>query len=195
MTCYSAPMVPMRYTTLMRDEEVLRFWFEETSPALWFTKDSAFDRVLTERFGALHHQATQGECWGWRTTPRGRLAEVIVLDQFSRNIHRDTPQAFAHDGMALVLAQEAIAVGADQALRSVERGFLYMPYQHSESLLIHQTAVELYRSLDDPEGYEWELKHQAIIERFGRYPHRNAILGRASTAEEVAFLKEPGSSF
>ena len=179
----------------MSYEDVLHFWFEEIDPALWFAKDEAFDRTLGERFGDLHHRAAQAECWTWRASPRGRLAEVILLDQFSRNIHRDTPQAFVHDPMALVLAQEAIACGADAKLRPMERSFLYMPFMHSESLVIHEQAVPLFRATGIWESYDFELKHKAIIERFGRYPHRNAILGRASTPEEVAFLEEPGSSF
>lgn len=176
-------------------EQVLAFWFEETSPQQWWSVDATFDAKVRERFGALLRQAGQGELYGWRAQPRGRLAEVIVLDQFPRNIHRGTAQAFACDPMALALAQEAIAGGHDRTLQPVERSFLLLPYMHSESALIHVEAERLYRANGLPDNYEFELKHKAIIDRFGRYPHRNAILGRESTAEELAFLQQPGSSF
>jgi uncharacterized protein (DUF924 family) len=176
-------------------EQVLAFWFEETSPQQWWRVDAAFDATVRERFGALLRQAGQAELYGWRAQPRGRLAEVIVLDQFPRNIHRGTAQAFALDPMALALAQEAVAGGHDQTLTPVERSFLLLPYMHSESALIHVEAERLYRANGLPDNYEFELKHKAIIDRFGRYPHRNAILGRESTTEELAFLEQPGSSF
>ena len=131
----------------------------------------------------------------WRDTPHGRLAEIIVLDQFSRNLFRNSAKAFAQDGMALVLAQEAVRSGADAALMPQERVFLYMPYMHSESAAIHQTAVELFTRNGISDNLDYELKHKAIIDRFGRYPHRNAVLGRTSTPGEIAFLQEPGSSF
>lgn len=130
------------------------------------------------------------------TERRGIIyAEIIVLDQFSRNIFRHTPQAFAYDSMALVLAQEAIDHGASQSLNAIERSFLYLPFMHSESQRIHQIAEQLFRSNGIDQNYEFELKHKAIIDRFGRYPHRNEILGRTSTAEEIEFLKQPNSSF
>ena len=176
-------------------QEILDFWFTEISPAQWWAKDAKFDRLLTERFGDLHAQAARGELFGWRGTAAGRLAEVIVLDQFSRNLFRDSAAAFACDGMALVLAQEAIAADAEQALRPVERSFLYMPFMHSESLAIHEIAVRLFERNGIPGNLDFELRHKAIIERFGRYPHRNAALGRESTPEEREFLKQPGSRF
>lgn len=175
--------------------DIIRFWFTEIDRALWFRKDADFDRLLDERFGALHAQACLGELSAWRDTPHGRLAEIIVLDQFSRNLFRDSAKAFAQDGMALVLAQEAVRTGADAALAPQERVFLYMPYMHSESAAIHQTAVELFTRNGIADNLDYELKHKAIIDRFGRYPHRNAVLGRTSTPEEIAFLQEPGSSF
>ncbi|KEA65653.1 putative transmembrane protein [Marinobacterium lacunae] len=175
--------------------EVLDFWFEEIEPAAWWKKDTAFDRVIESRFGALFEQACKGELYSWRKRADGRLAEIILLDQFSRNIYRDRPEAFAQDGMALVLAQEAISVGADVALSKPQRRFLYMPYMHSESALIHEAAQKLFLRSGSDDAYEYELKHKAIIDRFGRYPHRNAILGRESTAEEIEFLKQPGSGF
>lgn len=175
--------------------EILTFWFEEIDRSLWFKKDADFDRMLAERFGALHAQASLGELSAWRDTPHGRLAEIIVLDQFSRNLFRNSPKAFAQDGMVLVLAQEAVRAGADAALSKQECVFLYMPYMHSESLAIHETAVELFTRNGIQSNLEYELKHKAIIERFGRYPHRNAVLGRSSTPEELEFLSQPGSSF
>ncbi len=179
----------------MTPDAVLDFWFTEITPAQWWKVDAAFDAALAERFGALHAGAVQGELHAWRATPRGRLAEVIVLDQFSRNIHRGTARAFAADPMALALAQEAVAGGHDAVLPPIERGFLYMPWMHSESRAIHAQAVVLFTRLGDEGSLRFEKAHQAIIERFGRYPHRNAILGRASTLEEMQFLREPGSRF
>ncbi len=175
--------------------DVIRFWFEECTPAQWWSKDAAFDRLIAQRFAATHAQATRCELHAWRGTPLGRLAEVIVLDQFSRNLHRDSALAFAHDALALALAQEAIAAGADARLTAVQRSFLYLPYMHSESLAIHAIALDLYQRNGIAENLDFERRHQRIIERFGRYPHRNAALGRHSTAEEIAFLQQPGSSF
>ncbi|MBV1790162.1 DUF924 domain-containing protein [Marinobacterium sp. D7] len=175
--------------------EVLAFWFDEIDPASWWKKDETFDRTVETRFGELHRQACMGELFTWRKRADGRLAEIILLDQFSRNIYRDKPEAFAWDGMALVLAQEAVSIGADMALSKPQRRFLYMPYMHSESATIHLQAEQLFRSAGSDDAYDYELKHKAIIDRFGRYPHRNSILGRESTAEEVEFLSQPGSSF
>ncbi|HEY8385800.1 MAG TPA: DUF924 family protein [Porticoccaceae bacterium] len=178
-----------------QSDDVLTFWFEETKPAQWWEKDAAFDRLVTARFGAVHRCAVVGELYPWREDARGRLAEIIVLDQFSRNIHRDTAAAFATDGMALALAQEVVAQGLDQTLSPMERTFIYMPYMHSESLVIHDVALELFRANGIAESLHFEVLHRDIIVRFGRYPHRNAILGRPSTDEELAFLQQPGSSF
>ena len=180
---------------MMRYEDILRFWFEEIKPEQWFRKDGDFDALITKRFSAIHAQAIRCELYSWRGQPRGRLAEIIVLDQFSRNMFRNTPQAFSADSMALALAQEAVAAEADHQLDSEEKRFLYMPYMHSESARIHEAAVELFSQEGLENSLEWELKHQVIIEQFGRYPQRNAILGRDSTPQEVAFLQQPGSSF
>ncbi|MEJ6000325.1 DUF924 family protein [Paucibacter soli] len=179
----------------MTHQDILRFWFEETPHRAWWTADPAFDALIRERFGELLRRAAQGECEAWRSKPRGRLAEIVLLDQFSRNVYRGSPQAFAQDGMALVLAQEAVSRGELAPLSGVERGFLLLPYMHSESRLVHQCAEQLYRehALDD--NYQFELRHKTIIDRFGRYPHRNAVLGRVSTAEELEFLQQAGSSF
>lgn len=175
--------------------EVLEFWFKEVEPKQWWAVDPAFDARLGERFLPLLEKAARGELLAWRVAAKGRLSEVIVLDQFSRNLYRNTPQAFAQDAMALALAQEAVAAGALEQLPPVERAFLLMPYMHSESALIHVEAERLFNEWAPPGNYEFELRHKAIIDRFGRYPHRNRILGRSSTSEEEAFLKEPGSSF
>jgi uncharacterized protein (DUF924 family) len=176
-------------------EDVLQFWFEEVTPAQWWKVDKDFDQLVFRRFSALHSQAVQSELVEWRKSPRGRLAEVIVLDQFSRNMFRGDPRAFAADPLALALAQEAVATGSDLELSEEQRVFLYMPYMHSESKLIHQTAENLFRHNAPKSNFDFELRHKAIIDRFGRYPHRNRILGRQSTAEELEFLEQPGSSF
>ncbi|MDN3522505.1 DUF924 family protein [Halomonas ramblicola] len=174
---------------------VLDFWFGELAPAQWFRKDPALDAEIGRRFGDLPAAARRGELWGWRRSPEGRLAEILVLDQFPRNLHRDSPLAFAGDPVALVLAQEAVARGADRALPVSWRAFLYLPYMHSESLVIHDEARRLFDQPGLEENLRFEHRHREILERFGRYPHRNAILGRASSAEELAFLERPGSSF
>ena len=179
----------------MTPVEILQFWFEQIDRALWFKKDSDFDQLLRDRFGVLHTQASLGELSVWRDSARGRLAEIIVLDQFSRNLFRDHAKAFAQDGMALVLAQEAVRLGMDTTLTAQERVFLYMPYMHSESKLVHEMAVELFTRNGIQNNLDYELKHKAIIDRFGRYPHRNSVLSRESTPEELAFLAQPGSSF
>jgi uncharacterized protein (DUF924 family) len=176
-------------------QAVLQFWFHEITPAQWWKVDPAFDRLIADRFGDIHSQAMRGELFEWRVTPRGRLAEVIVLDQFSRNIYRGSQRAFEGDTVALVLAQEAVSLKADVALPVEERAFLYMPYMHSESKRIHEVAERLFREGTSESSYNFELRHKAIIDRFGRYPHRNLALGRESTAEEIAFLAEPGSRF
>lgn len=175
--------------------QVIAFWFEETPPARWWKSDDAFDDLIRQRFGEWHGRAARGELFRWREHPLGRLAEVILLDQFSRNMYRGTARAFEQDVLALVLAQEAVARGVDQSLSAVERSFLYMPYMHSESPLIHRLAVDLFRDTGIRKNLEEELRHKAIIHRFGRYPHRNEILGRLSTEEEVEFLRQPGSRF
>lgn len=179
----------------MDHRDILKFWFDETKPKQYFEKDAAFDALIHQRFSEVHRAATQGELYEWRTAPAGRLAEIIVLDQFSRNLFRDRPEAFACDGMALVSAQEAVQTGADTTLPPVRRAFLYMPYMHSESRAIHVIAERLFRQPGLEDNLKYELRHKAIINRFGRYPHRNAILGRLSTPEEFQFLGQPSSSF
>lgn len=176
-------------------QDILHYWFHEIDPKQWWKVDPGFDQELTERFLSLLEQAKRGELAHWRSSAQGRLAEIMVLDQFSRNIYRNTPAAFAQDGMALVLAQEAITHGAALHLSPIETSFLYLPLMHSESAAIHLQAEQLYKELGLQGNYEFELKHKVIIDRFGRYPHRNAILGRASSAEEIEFLKQDGSHF
>jgi uncharacterized protein (DUF924 family) len=176
-------------------QQILDFWFKEISPGQWWAKDQQFDQLIASRFGDVLAQAASGELYHWRTDAKGRLAEIIVLDQFSRNIFRDTPAAFLQDAMALVLAQEAVAAGALPQLTADERSFLLLPYMHSESGAIHKLAEALYKAHAPDNNYQFELKHKAIIDRFGRYPHRNAILARASTDQELEFLKQPGSGF
>lgn len=177
-------------------EDVLAFWLEESTYADWWQKNAAFDARIRDRFGDTHAAACAGELWHWRKTPGGRLAEIIVLDQFSRNLYRDDPRAFAQDGMALALAQEAIDRGDDEKLKTqAQKRFLYMPFMHSESKPMHEVAMQLFCGIGDENTVKYEKLHKKIIDRFGRYPHRNAVLGRETTDEEAAFLKEPDSAF
>jgi len=178
---------------ILNYNDVLSFWFEEIRSAQWFAKSDELDTLIIDRFSILHAQAARAELYEWRETARGRLAEIIVLDQFSRNMYRNSPLAFACDPLALVLAQEAIRCGASSQLNPLECSFLYMPLMHSESLLIHAQAVKLFESNGIAMNLEYELKHKAIIEKFGRYPHRNTVFGRSSTPEELEFIiSHPG---
>lgn len=168
---------------------VLQFWFEELTPKQWFMRDDEVDAAIAGRFVSVHAQAAAGEFWGWRKTALGRLAEILVLDQFSRNLYRDDPRAFAQDPMALALSQEALSAGALAAMPSADhKAFLIMPFMHSESRPIHEEAVRLFSLPGLESNLAFELRHKDVIDRFGRYPHRNALLGRVSTAEETAFL-------
>ena len=179
----------------MEFREIIDFWFNEIEPAFWFRKDAAFDQLLRDRFSQVHRSAAQGELYSWRGNPEGRLAEIIVLDQFSRNMFRDSAKAFADDTVALVLSQTAVESGDDRLVEATHKAFLYMPYMHSESSLIHEQAVRLFSQPGLERNLEFEMKHKAIIDRFGRYPHRNAVLGRESTKEELEFLQQADSSF
>jgi uncharacterized protein (DUF924 family) len=176
-------------------ESVLQFWFQEITPAQWWKVDPELDQLIRSRFSALHVQASQSELYPWRKSPAGRLAEIIVLDQFSRNMFRGSKLAFATDPLALALAQEAVATGDDLKLPMEQRVFVYMPYMHSESRFIHGVAERIFKENAPESNYQFELRHKAIIDRFGRYPHRNETLGRASTVEELEFLAQPGSRF
>jgi len=188
-------------------QAVLDFWFlapdnpgHGQSRAEWFRKDDAFDAQIRERFGALIDTAIDGGLRDWAATPRGALAQILLLDQFTRNVYRGTPRAFAGDAQALELAIALTQDGQDQQLEPTLRAFVYMPFEHAEDLAMQARAVELFQLLTQSrEGFESMLdyaqRHQEVIARFGRFPHRNAILGRDSTPEEAAFLLQPGSSF
>jgi uncharacterized protein (DUF924 family) len=179
----------------MKFNEVYNFWFKELSTEQWYKKDLDLDKLIKKRFETALIQAINYELSSWRDDPQGSLSEVILLDQLSRNMYRDTAKAFAQDSMALKLSNRTIDSKQDLKLTTIERSFLYMPFMHSESLETHERAVELF-SIEGLEGnLDFEMKHKAIIERFGRYPHRNETLGRESTSEEIEFLAGPGSSF
>jgi len=179
----------------MSPEAILHFWFTELTPKQHYAKDAALDETIRTRFDATLTAAARCELFAWRATPEGRLAEILVLDQFSRNVYRETARAFAQDALALALAQELAASGQDRSLPLAQRSFAYMPYMHSESALVNAQAVELFSQPGLEDTLRFELRHKEIIDRFGRYPHRNALLGRVSSPEELAFLSEPGSGF
>ncbi len=193
---------------------VLDFWFgsiaddtatAQTQRKLWWSKDATVDADMRTRFSALVNAAAAGDHDDWAATPRGQLALILLFDQFPRNIYRDTPQAFAFDARALQLAHDLITAGADKTLRRIERVFCYLPLEHAESIEMQDRSVERFTALaaDAPEherntftGYvDYALRHRDVIARFGRFPHRNRILGRTSTPDETEFLKQPGSSF
>lgn len=184
----------MNKTTTSPDA-VLRYWFETLTPSDWWSKNAEVDSEIRIRFGATLAAAKRCELFEWRTSAHGRLAEILVLDQFSRHIHRDTAEAFAADPLALALAQEAVHAGLDQTLEPPQRAFMYLPYMHSESRVIQNISIRLF----DQSGLEKNLKfahaHKAIIDQFGRYPHRNPILARETTAEEAVFLARRPTGF
>jgi uncharacterized protein (DUF924 family) len=171
---------------------VLGFWFVEHGKDDWFAGAPEFDVALADRFSNLHPRVARGEAWTWRRSPEGRLAEIIVLDQFSRQLHRGEAEAFAQDKMALVLAQEALALGADKAVERDWVPFFYLPFMHAESLVIQDEGMQLYEAYGDEEQLEYMRKHRETIARFGRFPFRNAALGRQSTPEEMAYMAEAG---
>jgi uncharacterized protein (DUF924 family) len=196
-------------------DDVIHFWIGDLSKsgvdplakaAQWWKKDEAFDREIRERFGDPHERAVRGDLDRWKATPRGRLALVLLYDQLSRNMFRGTARAFAQDSLAQLLAKTAFEAGDDRVLASVEVSFLLMPFMHAEDGALQQRAIDGFEKLRDSatdaplrKNFEssvgYGARHKAIIDRFGRFPHRNAILGRASTSEETEFLKQPGSSF
>ena len=178
-----------------RIDEVLRFWFEELTPEDWFGGGEAVDERIRERFLALHETLRERVPESWRATARGMLAAVIALDQFPRNVYRGDPRAFAADPAALALATEAIERGLDRAMSVDERKFLYLPFEHSEDPAVQARSVDLFAALRNEDTLGYALRHKEIIDRFGRFPHRNEVLGRESTPEEIEFLKEPDSSF
>jgi uncharacterized protein (DUF924 family) len=182
--------------------EVLDFWFGDADIARpeWFRKDPAFDDLIRQRFGGLIEQALAGALDVWAAAPEGALARIVVLDQFPRNVFRDTPRAFAGDRQALAAARALVDTGGDRLLPPRRRSFVYLPFEHAEDRAAQQTAVDLFGALaaerpDLGDLLEWARRHQVVIERFGRFPHRNRVLGRVDTAEEAAFLLEPGSRF
>ena len=178
-----------------RIEEILRFWFEELTPDDWFGGGVTVDGRIRERFRDLHEALREQVPESWRASPRGLLGAVIALDQFPRNMYRDDPRAFAADGVALGLAREALARGFDREVSNDERKFLYLPFEHSEDPAEQVRSVQLFTTLGDEDNLSYALRHKEIIDRFGRFPHRNKVLGRNSTPEEAEFLKGPGSSF
>lgn len=168
-------------------EEIVRFWFEALSPKAWYGAPASVDAEITARFGETYEALKDGVPPGWLDDPQGVLAAILVLDQFPRNMFRGAPQA--------ALSKRAIAEGLDMKLPPEKRCFVYIPFQHSEDLAVQRRSLELFTALGNPENLDFARRHEAIIARFGRFPHRNEILGRESTPEEAAFLKQPGSSF
>lgn len=186
--------------------DVLDFWFgapgspeHGTAREVWFRKDPAFDDEIRREFAEAVNIAVAGGFGEWCATARGALARIVLLDQFTRNIFRGTPRAFAGDARALATAEDAVDRGLDRELSVRERWFMYMPFEHAEDIHAQHRSLALFaalaRELHDDDPLVWAKKHADVIFRFGRFPHRNAILGRASTPEEEAFLREPGSSF
>jgi uncharacterized protein (DUF924 family) len=186
-------------------EAVLTFWFQDPtgqtaiSRQEWFAKNPDFDQAIRDRFLPLYEQAAAGQLADWQETAHGTLALILVLDQFPRNLFRGDPRSFATDAQALALTQQAISRGFDQALPLIQRWFVYLPLMHSEDLAMQDQSVQVFRQFEhDPEtqsSYPYAIKHREVIQRFGRFPHRNAVLGRENTPEETAFLQQPGSSF
>lgn len=179
----------------MTPQTVLDFWFAKENRPFLFAKNDEFDAKIRARFFDVWQQAAHGELAHWRDTLQGRLAEIILLDQFSRNLFRNSPQTFGQDLAALILAQEAVRQPGFTDLLPHERHFMLMPLMHSESQVVHEQAVPLFERYTDGHALDFEIKHKVIIDRFGRYPHRNAVLGREGTEEEAEFLKQEGSSF
>lgn len=175
---------------------VLDFWFEDLSSDAWFAKDDAVDAAVAARLRHMHERAAAGEFDGWAETADGALALVLLLDQVPRNLYRNDPQAFATDGKALAVARDAVDRGLDRDLDEKQRSFLYMPFQHCEDLAVQEESLSLFSErIGDEKARRFARRHHEIIARFGRFPHRNAVLGRKTTPEEAAFLEEPESSF
>lgn len=176
-------------------EEILNFWFSAEVKPFWFKKNIEFDKKINQRFSNTYQLAKNGALTDWRSVPHNILALIIVLDQFPRNMFRNTPQAFAADDQAVELTKYAVARNFQQELSTEQQAFLYMPLMHSESKADQVQCVELFSNLGKADNLQFAIKHQEIINRFGRFPHRNQILGRKSTLEEQEFLTQPGSSF
>ena len=176
--------------------EVLEFWFNELTPEEWFQPGDDLDETIARKFGGLHARlGRDGVPSSWRAAPRGRLAAIIVLDQFPRNIYRGKAAAFSTDDAALALAIETVDGGHADVLEAVERKFVYLPFEHSEDPAVQDRAVRLFATLNDPRSLHFAEAHRDVIKRYGRFPHRNKMLGRVSTAEEEAYLAEPGAGF
>ena len=178
-------------------KDVLDFWFVETQPKQWFQVSEEFDETIRERFSEPYEMAANGQFDDWQNDADGALALCILLDQMPRNMFRDTPKAFDTDKKALVVAKYAISKGLDQVLSPIKRRFLYLPFEHSENLNDQRRCLELFEKIkaDDPLGYEYAQRHIEVIEKYGRFPHRNKILGRENTPEEEEYLAQPGSGF
>ena len=191
---------------MSQTNEILEFWFGTPDAEdygkqrkVWFTKNPEFDEEVRSRFMPHYEQAATNQLDDWKALPQGCLALIILLDQFPRNMFRGQPQAFATDSQALSYAQHAVTQGFDQELLPLQRWFVYMPFEHSENIEHQRQSVELFKKLSDEanfaDGLDYAYRHIKVIERFGRFPHRNEILGRETTPEEAEFLKQPGSSF
>ncbi|MEO1747087.1 MAG: DUF924 family protein [Pseudomonadota bacterium] len=174
-------------------EAVLQFWLVETDEKMWWSASEAFDAQVRIRFAKTLKRAEKSELWTWRTTPRGRVAEIIVLDQFSRQLYRKSGRAFANDTLALALAQELVAQNLHTQLEHFEKHFALMPYMHTESLAVHDEAMKLYAEVGE-KALDFEKRHRDVIKRFGRYPKRNEALGRLSTAAELEYIAATGNS-
>ena len=177
-------------------QAILVFWFKEISPETWFKKDPSFDDMLTQKFGRMIEQALAGQLDKWAQNKDGRLALILMLDQMTRNIFRNTPKAFSGDEIACALSLRSVADGFLETEKNVhKRQFFLMPMMHSEDLEIQKQSLPLFKTLTSEDAYDYAVKHHDIIKRFGRFPHRNQILNRPSSEEEITFLAEPGSSF
>ena len=179
----------------MTPDEVLDFWFDPENQPFWFKKSVTFDESVRDRLGEAHEAAAAGRLEAWRETPEGALALVILLDQVPRNIHRDTPRAFATDPAALAVARAAVEAGFDGDLERDQKLFLYLPFEHSEDLADQERSIALFSAMGSARHTDYAVRHRDIIARFGRFPHRNTILNRPSTPQEAEFLTKPGSSF
>lgn len=178
-----------------RAEEVLSFWFEALMPEQWFAKSEALDREIGDLFEALRVAVLESKAAGWRDDPRTLLAAVILLDQFSRNVHRGTAEAFAADPLAQELASLAVARGWDRAMTPEQRQFLYLPFEHAESRELQAVSLSCFEALGQEEALEYARQHAEVIARYGRFPSRNAALGRQSTPEEKEYLAQPGAGW
>lgn len=179
----------------MQPRDVIEFWFAPASRERWFESTPDFDRQIEARFGDLCRQGAAGALGHWQDSAAGCLALCLLLDQFPRNRFRGSREAFATDAQALAVAEQALARGLDQQLPPEMRMFLYLPFEHSEDLAHQRRAVALIGALGDAKALDYAVRHLRVIERFGRFPHRNQVLGRETTAAEAAFLEAPGSSF